>query len=119
MDALILIQPIMILLCVKMFQKPTHHPCTNYHIDTSCFLHKELGLSESGKPSLSIHSTCLSFMSAFHMCAGLIASGMYQTILIVSAEISTVGLNFEENPRRYLCLRMKTNFIFEKSCIII
>nr|CAG4712437.1 unnamed protein product [Naegleria fowleri] len=66
--------------------------------DTSCFLHKELGLSESGKPSLSIHSTCLSFMSAFHMCAGLIASGMYQTILIVSAEISTVGLNFEENP---------------------
>ncbi len=61
-----------------------------------------MGLSESGKPSLSVHSTCLSFMVAFHMCAGLIASGMYEKILIVSAEISTVGLNFEENPRMFI-----------------
>ena len=73
----------------------------NFILDTSCFIHKELGLGDSGKPSLSVHSTCLSFMVAFHMCAGLIESGMYEKILIVSTEISTVGLNFEQNPRKY------------------
>ncbi|KAL9642421.1 hypothetical protein ABK040_014264 [Willaertia magna] len=66
--------------------------------DTSCFLHQELGLSDTGIPSTSIHSTCLSFVVAFHLCAGLIGSGLYDKILIVSSEISTVGLNFEENP---------------------
>jgi len=40
-------------------------------------------------------------MAAFQTCAGLIASGMYEKILIVSSEISTVGLNFSENPRKF------------------
>ena len=44
--------------------------------DTSTFFQKEMGFE--GVPSFSIHSTCLSFITAFHTASTLINSKTYQ-----------------------------------------
>ena len=62
--------------------------------DTSVFIQKELGFK--GVPSFSIHSTCLSFLSALHIASGLIESKQYAKILIVSSDRGTIGRNFNE-----------------------
>ncbi len=62
--------------------------------DTSVFIQKELGYS--GIPSFSIHSTCLSFLTAFHSASALIESQQYKKILIVSSDRGSIGRNFNE-----------------------
>jgi len=62
--------------------------------DTSVFIQKELGYS--GIPSFSIHSTCLSFLTAFHTASSLIESKQYKKILIVSSDRGSIGRNFSE-----------------------
>jgi len=62
--------------------------------DTSVFIQKELGYSSI--PSFSIHSTCLSFLTAFHNAASLIESKQYKKILIVSSDRGSIGRNFSE-----------------------
>ena len=62
--------------------------------DTSVFIQKELGYN--GIPSYSIHSTCLSFLTAFHNAAALIESNQYKKILIVSSDRGAIGRNFNE-----------------------
>lgn len=62
--------------------------------DTSVFIQKELGYN--GIPSFSIHSTCLSFLTAFHNAASLIESNQYKKILIVSSDKGSIGRNFDE-----------------------
>ena len=62
--------------------------------DTSVFIQRELGYS--GIPSFSIHSTCLSFLTAFHMASSLIESKQYHKILIVSSDRGSIGRNFSE-----------------------
>jgi len=44
-------------------------------------------------PALSIDSTCLSFVAAFDFAARILDGKQYKNILIVSAEISSKGLN--------------------------
>jgi len=55
--------------------------------DSSTFIQEKLGLS--GIPCWSVHSTCLSFLTAFINSASLIQSGIYKKILLVSAETAT------------------------------
>ena len=62
--------------------------------DTSVFIQKELGYS--GIPSFSIHSTCLSFLTAFHSASALIEANQYRKILIVSSDRGSIGRNFSE-----------------------
>ena len=62
--------------------------------DTSVFIQRELGYS--GIPSFSIHSTCLSFLTAFHTAASLIESKQYKEILITSSDRGSIGRNFSE-----------------------
>jgi len=62
--------------------------------DSSVFIQQALGLS--GIPSFSIHATCLSFLSALHSAAGLLATQSYSRILIVSSDLGSRGRNFEE-----------------------
>ena len=62
--------------------------------DTSVFIQKELGYS--GIPSFSIHSTCLSFLTAFHSASAMIQSQQYKKILIVSSDRGSIGRNFNE-----------------------
>ncbi|MDB4126217.1 hypothetical protein N9597_02910 [Candidatus Marinimicrobia bacterium] len=62
--------------------------------DTSVFIQKELGYS--GIPSFSIHSTCLSFLTAFHTASSLIEAKQYKKIIIVSSDRGSIGRNFSE-----------------------
>jgi len=62
--------------------------------DTSVFIQKELGYS--GIPSFSVHSTCLSFITALNVAGSLIHSKAYNNILIVSSDRGTRGRNFKE-----------------------
>ena len=45
---------------------------------------------------MSVHTTCLSFVSALDVCASLIASGRYKNILVVTSEVASVGINPRE-----------------------
>ena len=44
-------------------------------------------------PTLNVTTSCLSFVSAFEVAAALLQAGPYQKIAIVSAEVSSKGLN--------------------------
>lgn len=62
--------------------------------DLSVFVHRELGLT--GIPSFSVHSACLSFLTALKTAEGLILSGTYRRILISVSELGSLGRNFAE-----------------------
>jgi 3-oxoacyl-[acyl-carrier-protein] synthase-3 len=64
--------------------------------DTSALIQRELGLGKSGIPCMTLHTTCLSFVVALDTCASLIASGRYKNILVVTADIASVGINPKE-----------------------
>jgi 3-oxoacyl-[acyl-carrier-protein] synthase-3 len=64
--------------------------------DGGALIQRQLGLGSSGIACLTVHATCLSFLVALDMSANLLATGRYQRILIVSADIGSVGLNFAE-----------------------
>ncbi len=49
--------------------------------------------TDSPIPAIDINTTCLSFLSAFHMACMYITSGVYETILIVSSERSHIALD--------------------------
>jgi 3-oxoacyl-[acyl-carrier-protein] synthase-3 len=61
--------------------------------DGGPLIQRQLGLGASGLPCLSVHATCLSFLAALDLSASLLAAGRYRRILIVSAEIGSVGIN--------------------------
>lgn len=63
---------------------------------TSCLIQKELGLQDSGIPCFDINSTCLSFVTALDMASSLLQTGRYKTIAIVSSEIGSKALDWEE-----------------------
>ena len=64
--------------------------------DGGPLIQRQLGLGASGLPALSVHATCLSFLAALDLSASLLATGRYRTILIVTAEIGSVGINVRE-----------------------
>ncbi|MFN8439902.1 MAG: 3-oxoacyl-[acyl-carrier-protein] synthase III C-terminal domain-containing protein [Caldilineaceae bacterium] len=61
--------------------------------DTGPLIQRQMGLGASGIPSITIHATCLSFVAALDTAASLIGSGRYRTILIVTSEIASPGVN--------------------------
>ncbi len=58
---------------------------------TGCFLQKELGLKEI--PCLDIRQQCSGFIYGMSIADNFIRSGMYETILVVGAEIHSTGLD--------------------------
>lgn len=64
--------------------------------DTSVLIQRELGLGESGIACMSVHTTCLSFLVALDMASTMLACDRYRNILIVSADISSIALNFKQ-----------------------
>jgi 3-oxoacyl-[acyl-carrier-protein] synthase-3 len=71
--------------------------------DQSVQLLRELGLGQSGISCMSINGACLSFMAALDVSSGLIATGLYHNILIVS-EIITSHSRHRDNPLVYTIL---------------
>ena len=64
--------------------------------DNSALIQRELGLGKSGTSCMSVHITCLSFLMAMDIAAVMLAANRYRTILIVSSDISSVALNFND-----------------------
>lgn len=62
--------------------------------DGAALMQRELGMS--GTPTLSVHSTCLGFLRALDVAGAFLATGRYKKILIINADIASVGLNFNE-----------------------
>ena len=75
---------------------PQEIPCT------AALLQEELGESDSGVPCFDINSTCLSFVTALDVMSAAMAAGVYKRVLIVSTEISSVGLNWEQKESSIL-----------------
>ena len=62
---------------------------------TSALIQKELGLDKSGIPCFDVNATCLSFLTAYNTACALIHAGQVSRVLIVSSEIASVGINYE------------------------
>lgn len=63
---------------------------------TAVLIQKQLGLEASGIPCFDINSTCLSFFSALDTISHLIHSGRFNRALIVSSDIPSLGLNWQD-----------------------
>lgn len=64
--------------------------------DGGHMLQRELGLEESGIACMSVHTTCLSFVTGMDIAASFLESGRYNTILIISTDIASRGLDFTQ-----------------------
>ena len=63
---------------------------------TAVLIHRRLGLDGSGIPAFDVNATCLGFMVALDMMSSSIAMGRFRRALIVSSEIASAGLNWED-----------------------
>jgi len=70
--------------------------CQRVIPDNAPLFQRELGYGASGIPGMSIHSTCLSFLSGIEVAAALLAVGQYQSILLITSDIPSRGLNFND-----------------------
>lgn len=61
--------------------------------DTSALIQRQLGLGDSGIPCMSIHTTCLSWLSAFNVASNFIATGQYKNILVTAGDIASAAIN--------------------------
>jgi len=51
---------------------------------------------ETPIPAFDVNMTCLSALMALNLAASMIASGQYKTILIVAAEVASVGIDWSD-----------------------
>lgn len=63
---------------------------------TAVLIHRRLGLDDSGIPAFDVNATCLGFMVALDMMSSSIATGRFRRALIVSSEIASAGLNWDD-----------------------
>ncbi len=64
--------------------------------DQAVFIQKALGAGRSGIPCFSVHTSCLSFLTALDIAASHLATGRYRRILIVTSELASAGLNLQD-----------------------
>ncbi len=64
--------------------------------DTGALIQRQLGLGNSGIAAMSVHTTCLSFISALEVAAHYLNSSRYRYILVVSSDVSSSGINPRE-----------------------
>ena len=63
---------------------------------TAALIHRQLGLSDSGIAAFDVNASCLSFPVALDMAACAMAVGRYRRAVIVSSEIASAGLNWDD-----------------------
>jgi 3-oxoacyl-[acyl-carrier-protein] synthase-3 len=63
---------------------------------TASLIQKQLGLDQSGIPCFDINSTCLSFVTALDIISYLVHADRYKKALIVSSDIPSAGLNWND-----------------------
>ncbi|WP_321382321.1 3-oxoacyl-[acyl-carrier-protein] synthase III C-terminal domain-containing protein [Rhizobium sp.] len=65
---------------------------------TAPLVMRELGIADGSAAAFDVNSTCWSFMTAFDVAALYISAGRYNTVLIVSSEIASRALPWEDQP---------------------
>ncbi|WP_312473411.1 beta-ketoacyl-ACP synthase III [Neobacillus sp.] len=65
-------------------------------------IQKQLGLQHSGIACFDVNSTCLSFVTALDMISYAIHAGRYKNVLVISSEISSVGINWRQGESSIL-----------------
>jgi 3-oxoacyl-[acyl-carrier-protein] synthase III len=63
---------------------------------TGVLIQRQLGLGESGIPAFDINATCLSFIAALDLLSVAMAAGRYRRVLVVSSEIASAGLRWDD-----------------------
>ncbi|WP_224241402.1 beta-ketoacyl-ACP synthase 3 [Hyalangium gracile] len=63
---------------------------------TAVFFQRELGPEAHGIPCFDVNSTCLSFLTGLDVAANAVALGQHRAVLVVSADLASVGLNWNE-----------------------
>ncbi|MEB3222245.1 MAG: beta-ketoacyl-ACP synthase 3 [Candidatus Sericytochromatia bacterium] len=61
----------------------------------AALIQRALGAERSGIPAFDVNSTCLSFLTALDVASCLIEAGRYRRVLVVSADIASVGLDWQ------------------------
>jgi 3-oxoacyl-[acyl-carrier-protein] synthase-3 len=64
--------------------------------DTGALIQRQLGLGRSGIPAMSVHTTCLSFITALEVAAHFLSSGRFGRILVASSDISSCGIDLKQ-----------------------
>ena len=62
----------------------------------AALIQAELGWQKTGIPCFDVNSTCLSFLTALNVASALLNTHQYKRILIVSSELPSKGLNWDD-----------------------
>ena len=71
----------------------TMDQCLPYN---AALIHAELGLERYPIATFDVGASCLSFLAGFDIASQLLENARYRTIMLVSADIATFGLNWDE-----------------------
>lgn len=63
---------------------------------TAALIQRAMGQQHSGVPAFDINSTCLSFVAGLDVMSYLVDAGRYRNVLLVSSEIASRGLNWNQ-----------------------
>lgn len=61
--------------------------------DGAALMQRGLGIGDSGIPCMSVHTTCLSFVSGIQLAGALLHAGVHRRVLVVSAEAASQGVD--------------------------
>jgi 3-oxoacyl-[acyl-carrier-protein] synthase III len=63
---------------------------------TATLIQQAMGETHSGIPAFDVNSTCLSFLAGLDVISYMVAAGRYRRVLIVSTEIASAGLDWDD-----------------------
>jgi 3-oxoacyl-[acyl-carrier-protein] synthase-3 len=69
---------------------------------TAVLIQRELGLGGTGVPCFDVNSTCLGFVTGLDIAACFIERGTYRSALVISSDVASVIVNWEEHESAVL-----------------
>jgi 3-oxoacyl-[acyl-carrier-protein] synthase-3 len=81
---------------------------------TAALIHEQIAQGTS-IPALDINTTCTSFITAVDTLSYLIDAGRYHRVLIVSSEVASLGINYEDKESNELFADAAAAFILQRS----
>lgn len=63
---------------------------------SAVLIQRQLGLEATRIPAFDVNATCLSFLVALDLASCALAAGRYRRVLIVSSEIASSGIDFND-----------------------
>lgn len=92
--------------CVSLHQPVPH---------VSCLVHQELGLAASGVATFDVKAVCMGFFVALDLASAAIEAGRYDNVLIVTPEIISPFLNWDQRHSALLLGDMATAVVVGRS----